>query len=290
MERGEARWQMPWHRTGTDITRPRNVATKNPYHGINVPALWAAASEKGYTSGWWGSYKQWLQVGGQVRRGEKASPIVFWKKIQKTLEDQATGETRTETFPIARPWSLFNAEQQDGWTEPEPPKPESPAEVIEHVRRFIANTLAEIRSGGERAYYNVAGDYIQMPPIERFLGTETSTPTEAFHSTTLHELTHWSGSEKRLNRDFSGRFGSETYSFEELVAELGSAFLCSDLRISDVPRDDHARYLRSWIKVLRDDKKAIFTAASQATKAAEFLHSLQPGFSDEGEGKNTDGD
>ena len=283
MEKGEEKWQMPWHRTGTDITRPRNVATKNPYHGINIPLLWATASEKGYQSGYWGSYKQWQQVGGQIRRGEKASPVVFWKMIEKTLEDTSSGETKTKTFPIAKPWSVFNAEQQDGWSEPEPPKPESPAEVIEHVRQFVANTLAEIRYGGERAYFSPAGDYIQMPPMERFLGTDTSTPTEAYFSTQLHELTHWSGSEKRLNRDFSGRFGSEAYSFEELIAEWGAAFLSSDLQISDVPRDDHARYLRSWIKVLRDDKKAIFTAASQATKAAEFLHSLQPDSSPVGE-------
>jgi antirestriction protein ArdC len=276
MEKGEQAWQMPWHRTGADISRPRNVASRNPYHGINVPALWAAASDKGYQSGWWGSYKQWQEVGAQVRKGEKASPIVFWKKIKKALTDEATGETVIGTFPLARPWSVFNAEQQDGWTEPEPPASENPARVIEHVRQFVESTLAEIRHGGERAYYNRAGDFIQMPPMERFTGTATSTPTEAYYSTELHELTHWSGGTKRLSRDFSGRFGSAAYAFEELVAELGSAFLCGDLRISDVPRDDHARYLKSWLTVLRDDKKAIFTAASQATKAAEFLHSLQP--------------
>jgi antirestriction protein ArdC len=235
MEKGEEKWQMPRHRTGTDITRPRNVATHKPYRGINVPLLWATASEKNYQSGWWGSYRQWQQVGGQVRKGEKVSPIVFWKMIEKTLDDETTGEPKTGTFPIAKPWSVFNAEQQDGWPEPEPPQPENPAEIIEHVRQFIANTLAEIRYGGERAYYSPAGDYIQMPPMERFTGIDTSTSTEAFYGTELHELTHWSGSEKRLKRDFSGRFGSEAYSFEELVAELGSAFLCSDLRISDVP-------------------------------------------------------
>jgi antirestriction protein ArdC len=281
MEQGEAKWQMPWHRSGTDVTRPRNVATRNPYHGINVPALWAAASYKGYQSGWWGSYRQWQQAGGHVRRGEKASPIVFWKKIRKTVTDEATGEEKTEVFPVARPWPVFNAEQQDGWEEPAPPVPENPAQVIEHVRSFVADTLADIRHGGERAYYSVTGDYIRMPTMERFQDTGTSTPTEAYYSTELHELTHWAGGPARLNRDFSGRFGSEAYAFEELIAELGSAFLCSDLRISAVPRDDHARYLRGWLKVLRGDKKAIFTAASQAAKAAEFLRSLRPDVSAE---------
>ena len=276
MEQGAGAWKMPWHRSAADITRPRNIKSGAPYHGINVPILWAAASSKEYQSGWWGRYNQWQEVGGQVRRGEKATTIVFWKQIQKTLKDELTGEPKVEVFPIAQSWAVFNADQQDGWVEPAPPPPQNPAEVIDEVRRFVANTLAEIRHGGDRAYYSPGDDVIHMPERERFYGTESSTPTEAYYSTELHELAHWTGSAKRLKRDFSGRFGSEAYAFEELVAELGSAFLCSDLDIADVPRQDHAQYLKSWLKTLKDDKKAVFTAASQAKKAADFLHSLQP--------------
>lgn len=275
IEAGASKFEMPWHRSGADIMEPRNVATNRPYHGINVPTLWATAAVKDYHSGWWGSYKQWQEVGGQVRKGEKASTVVFWKIMEKEAEDPQTGEPVKETYPIARPWSVFNAAQQEGWREPEPPPPEDPARIIEHVREFVANTLADIRHGGDRACYRQAGDYIQMPEMSRFRGTRTSSPTEAYYSTELHELTHWSGHPKRLNRDLSGRFGSETYAFEELIAEIGAAFLCTELKISTVPREDHAAYVKSWLKVLRNDKKAIFTAASLATKAAEFLKSLQ---------------
>lgn len=145
---------------------------------------------KDYHSGWWGSYRQWQEVGGQVRRGEKASTVVFWKIMEKEAEDPQTGEPVKETYPIARPWSVFNADQQEGWREPETPPPEDPARIIEHVREFVANTLADIRHGGDRAYYRQAGDYIQVPDMSRFRGTSTSSPTEAHYSTELHELTH----------------------------------------------------------------------------------------------------
>lgn len=286
MEAGAGKWQMPWHRSAAGIARPRNVVYDTPYHGINVPILWAAAKSKDYESGWWGNYSQWQAVGGQVRRKEKATTIVFWKKIKRVLKDELSGEEKTEVFPMAKAWSVFNAEQQDGWVEPEPPPVQNPAEVIDDVRRFVANTLAEIRHDGDEAYYSPIDDVIHMPVMERFRGTQSSTPTEAYYATELHELTHWSGSEKRLQRDFSGKYGSEAYAFEELVAELGSAFLCSDLQIANSPREDHAKYLKSWLKTLKGDKKAVFTAASQARKAAEFLHSLQTGNPDD---KNEDG-
>jgi antirestriction protein ArdC len=132
-----------------------------------------------------------------------------------------------------------------------------------------------VKHGGERAFYRPADDIIQMPERERFLGTETSTPTEAYYGTLLHELTHWTGAKKRCDREFGKRFGDQAYAMEELVAELGAAFLCADLGISVTPRQDHAAYIDNWLSVLKADKKAIFTAASKAAQASDYLAGLQ---------------
>ena len=146
-----------------------------------------------------------------------------------------------------------------------------------HAEAFISATGADIRHGGQCAFYRPATDHIQMPERELFTGTQTSSATEAYYGTLLHELTHWTGAKTRCARNLTGRFGSQAYAMEELVAELGSAFLSAELGITPVPRPDHAGYIASWLKVLKEDKRAIFTAASKAAQAADFLQQFQPG-------------
>jgi len=275
IEAGAGTWQMPWHRSGEGLNRPVNIDTHKRYRGINILNLWVAAEHRGYSNGLWGTYRQWQNRGCQVRKGEKGAMVVFYKELEFDTENPETGDAETEKRLMARASTVFNAQQVDGY-EPEPlPEPENPVSPIQQAEAFVAATEAEIRHGGNRAYYSRGTDHIQMPERERFLGTETSSPTEAYYGTLLHELTHWTGHEKRCQRQFGKRFGDKAYAMEELVAELGAAFLCADLGITQAPRADHAAYIDSWLQVLKADKKAIFTAASQASKAADFLADTQ---------------
>jgi len=178
---------------------------------------------------------------------------------------------------LIRSASVFNLKQVTGYqAEEETDQPLSDlTEKLNHVDKFITNTKANIVSGGTRACYAPSKDLISIPHRELFKGTSTSSPSEAYYSTLLHELTHWSGHKERANRDLSGRFGSESYAMEELVAELGAAFLCAELNISPVPRQDHADYLVNWLKVLKQDDKAIFWASARAAEASAYLNSLK---------------
>lgn len=273
MEDGAGSWQMPWHRSGHAITRPKNIASGNAYRGINILSLWIAAEAKAYPHGLWGTYKQWQDRGAQVRKGEKSTVVVFYKELEVSREE-APEETETRLF--ARASRVFNVEQVDGFTLPagdEAPT-EDRIEPVDAAEAFTAGTGARITIGGDRACYRPAEDRITMPDRARFTGSATSSPTEAWYGTLLHELTHWSGAKHRLDRNLSSRFGDEAYAMEELVAELGAAFLCADLGIAATPRPDHAAYLAGWLKVLKADKKAVFTAASQASRAADYLAGL----------------
>jgi antirestriction protein ArdC len=272
IEEGAGQWQMPWHRSG--VSRPLNAHTKKAYRGVNVLALWVAADAEGYGTGFWASYKQWQELKAQVRKGERASLIVFWKELEREVEDEETGERERKKTLFARASWVFNADQVDGWTPPSPPE-RNLVEVLDHAEAFTAATRADIRHGGDRAYYRRTDDYVQMPDRERFTGSATSTPTEAYYATLLHQLTHWTGGESRLDRELSSRFGTEAYAVEELVAELGAAFLCADLSITNTPRPDHAAYIANWLEVLKRDKRAIFTAARKAAQAFDYLASLQ---------------
>ena len=278
IEKGAGDWQMPWHRSGEGLNRPVNIDTSNAYRGINVLSLWAAAQAQGFSTGTWGTYRQWQNKGCQVRKDEKSSLVVFYKEF--TVEEQLeNGDTEEGKRMMARASYVFNADQVDGFEAPKLPEPKDPVQVIEEVDAFIQATGANIRHGGTQAYYRLPhagdGDYIQMPEKDRFTGSETSSATECYYSTLLHELTHWTGSAKRSDRGFGKRFGDDAYAVEELVAELGAAFLCADLGVTLEPRADHAAYIQNWLKVLKADKKAIFTAASQAAKATDFLAGLQ---------------
>ena len=270
IEAGTDRWQMPWHRTGRAFERPRNATTKNRYNGVNIVALWAYSDHYGFTSPLWATYRQWQSIGAQVRKGERASPVVFYKPIDVEANDD--DETGTETHLFARASRVFNADQVDGF-EDEDTTPSSPDQTdrLDQAEAFIAASRADIRHGGDRAYYSPSTDFIRIPSRDRFTATETSSATEGYYATLLHELTHWTGNSSRCDRDLSGRFGNSAYAIEELIADLGAAFLCSDLTITAQPRADHACYLASWLKVLKDDTKAIFTAASKASAAADFL-------------------
>lgn len=274
IEAGAGDFQMPWHRGGTAWTRPANARTGRPYKGVNVVALWAAAEISGYSCGFWGTYKQWRELDAQVRKGQKASVIVFYKEVEYEVPDEDTGELLTETYLVARASWVFNADQVDGWQAPVPTV-RSQAEVLDRAETFVGHTAAEIRHGGDQGYYRYSTDHIQMPDRDRFTGTATSTATESYYATLLHELTHWTAHKSRLDRDLSGRFGDQAYAMEELVAELGAAFLCADVGVANSPRPDHAAYIANWLEVLKRDKKAIFTAASRASQAADYLAGLQ---------------
>ncbi|AMA60135.1 hypothetical protein BCCGELA001_30490 [Bradyrhizobium sp. CCGE-LA001] len=192
--------------------------------------------------------------------------MVFYKQVEVASDDEAETDGKTRAYARATP--VFNADQVDGLPQD---VPAAPVEQLGDVESFIARTRANIIHGGNRACFVPKLDEIHMPPRELFTGSATSTATEAYYSTLLHELTHWTGPAHRCNRDLSGRFGTEAYAMEELVAELGAAFLCAELGIAVEPRADHAQYLAHWLKVLKADKRAIFTAASKAGEAAAFL-------------------
>lgn len=262
-------FELPWITAGgSRCARPMNIASKRPYNGINVLSLWIAAVSQDYPSHLWGTYRQWQDTGCQVRKGEKASAIVFYRKLES--EDQ-----KTERFVAKASW-VFNAAQVDGYTEPVVELPAGPIfDPLVQAEAFVAGTGAKVEERGDVACYIPSEDMILMPERRRFNETRSAAPGEAFYSTLCHELVHWSGSNMRLDRDLTGRFGDQAYAMEELVAELGAAFLCADLGISRTPRDDHASYIKSWLAVLKTDKRAIFTATSKAAQAAEWLLSLQ---------------
>ncbi len=274
LEQGVRPWMKPWsveHAAGR-ITRPLRH-NGIPYRGVNVLLLWGEAMAKGYAAPLWMTYKQSQELGAQVRKGEHGSLVVFADRFTKT-ETNDQGEAVEHAIPFMKGYTVFNVEQIDGlpahfYAQPVNPLPL--CERIEHADRFITATAATIHHGGNQAYYAPSRDMIQLPPFEAFKDKES------YYSTALHELTHWTRHETRLARDFGRqRFGDEGYAREELVAELGSAFLCADLGITPDIREDHAAYLGHWLKIIKDDKRAIFSAAAHAQRAADFLQQLQP--------------
>lgn len=263
-------WERPWKVLGGGVAK--NVVSKKPYKGINSVILMIQAHDKGYSSSQWGTYKQWKDKKCQVKKGEKATRVIFWKffenKTSTDAEHQDGENTDNHTSMMARSYSVFNADQVDGWT-PEIAEPATENERVEQAERFFGKIGADIRHGGDSAHYLPSGDYIQMPELSRFKSSEY------YYSTLAHEAIHWTGAKNRLDRDLKGRFGSEAYAVEELIAELGAAFLSAHLGLSEQPRDDHAQYVASWIKVLKSDNRAIFTAASKAQAAVDFMQELQ---------------
>ena len=276
IERGAGEFRLPWHRSAGNIMRPVNIASKKAYRGVNVLALWATAEEKGYTSGTWGTYRQWAEIGAQVKKGEKAAFIVFYKELEYAADSEAGDtETTTRLFARATPGLCGRTGRRLSGSRRSTRRPRPSSRRSRRRKSFVAATGAAISHGGSRAFYRPSTDSIQLPPREAFTGSATSTPAESDHSTLCHELIHFTSAEGRCNRQLGKRFGDQAYAMEELVAELGAAFLCADLGITDEPRADHAQYLATWLAVLKADKKAIFTAASKASEAAAFLAALQ---------------
>ena len=274
LEQGVRTWMKPWsgeHAAGK-ISRPlRRCGT--PYRGMNILLLWGEAMAKGYAAPHWMTFKQALEHDAHVRKGEHGSLVVYANSITKT-EVNEKGEDTEREIPFMKGYTVFNVEQIEGLPAHYYAKPENPlplSERIESADRFMIATGASIRHGGNQAFYAPARDVVQMPPFEAFRDKES------YYATALHELTHWTSHKSRLDRSFDGkRFGDSGYAREELVAELGAAFLCADLGITPEIREDHAAYLGNWLKVLQEDKRAIFSAAAHAQRAADFLQGLQP--------------
>ena len=265
IEEGAGLYRMPWHRSRADLTNPMNVASGRSYRGLNIVTLWITAEARGYASGTWATYQQWKEAGAQVRKGEKSASVFFWKDLRQGKE----GSEREEDRPVfvARGYSVFNADQVEGYEAPSVP-PLSEAQRIDEAEQFFAAVPATVEHGGNMACYTPASDTVRMVPYEQFVSAT------AYYATLAHELTHWSGAAARLDRDLTNRFGTESYAMEELVAELGAAFISGRLSLPSEPRRDHAPYIASWLRVLRNDPRAIFTAATKAQAAADFLASF----------------
>lgn len=273
LEQGVRPWVQPWNIGKSDarIMRPLRH-NGQPYSGINVLMLWASAAAQGFTSPFWMTFNQALELDAHVRKGAKGSLIVYANRITRT-EKTDDGDEIEREIPYLKGYTVFNVEQIEGLPESFHSQPEPIPNRVERVARaeeFFANTGLTIRYGGDRAFYSESGDFIQMPPVQAFADTVS------FYSTLGHEAVHATKANHRLARDFGRKaWGDEAYAREELVAELGSAFLCADLGLTPEIRQDHASYIASWVSIMQNDKRAIFAAASYAQRAVDFLHSLQ---------------
>ncbi|RWK57573.1 zincin-like metallopeptidase domain-containing protein [Mesorhizobium sp.] len=272
IEAGAGEFVMPWHHEGKATARPINVASGKAYRGVNTLALWAAAQSAGYPDGLWGTYRQWQALGAQVRKGEKATTVVFWGQIGDNIDEEGdeTGDAGERRRLFARGYSVFNCAQVDGY-EREPTVARSEEERIAHADAFYANLGIDTVYGGNEAYYLPSADRVHVPVFSSFRDVASH------YSVLFHEGLHATGAKHRLDRDLSGRFGSEAYAMEEIVADAGAAMVLADLSISSRPRPDHAAYISSWIKILRNDTSAIFAASSKAQAAMDWMHAQQPG-------------
>lgn len=260
-------WKRPWTQAGMPI----RVSEKVPYRGVNVLLLGMTAFKEGYVSHHWGTFKQWLALDHPIRKGQHSPAfVVFYKPVVK---QKGEGED-PEVFRVMKAYPVFNGDQAEGWVDPAPESAGS-AGVLDQAEAFVANTGAVIVTNQQGAFYSPIHDRIAIPGRETFIDTDHSQATENYYSTLLHELTHWTGAAHRLNRDMKGRFGSESYAAEELVAELGSAFLCALLGITPAPRPDHAQYLAGWMRKVADTPRAFTDAVSKAERAVGFLEGLQ---------------
>ncbi|MDX7951797.1 zincin-like metallopeptidase domain-containing protein [Lichenihabitans sp. Uapishka_5] len=270
LEQGVRPWTKPWSGTEMEgrIVLPKR-GNGEAYRGINILMLWGAAQERGFRAPSWLTYRQAQAMGGQVRKGETGSMVVFASSLTRTETDSGSGEEQEHRIPFLKSYTVFNVEQIDGLGDAFPLSTEPALQAFarsERAERLFAATGADIRHGGNRAFYQIADDYVQMPPAEAFRDPAS------YYAVLAHEVTHWTRHESRLDRSFGRkRFGDEGYAMEELVAELGSAFLSAGLDLTPEPREDHASYIENWLRVLKGDKRAIFTAASHAQRAADFL-------------------
>lgn len=274
LEKGRFPWVQPWGTPSAkaQLAMPKNASTSRTYSGINVLILWGEVIEKGYAGQSWLTFRQALALGGHVRKGERGTTVVYADHFvpddARQRAAQSGGEARA--IPFLKRFTLFNTDQIDDLPDEiataAPPPP--PGTIEPRVEALIKAIGIDFRIGGNRAFYAVSQDYVQVPPPAAFFEPIN------WHRTALHELGHASGHSSRLNRDISGSFGSRKYAFEELVAEMNAAFCCASLGIAPTVR--HADYLASWLKVLREDNRAIVRAASLAGKAADYLLGFLP--------------
>ena len=271
IEAGAGAWRMPWHHDGTAVTRPANVESARRYRGINTLALWIAAHVAGYSDGIWGTYRQWQAAGAQVRKGERATTVVLWKEVRARDDEDGSedGDGRRRMF--ARAFSVFNRAQVDGF-EPKPGPSPVPAacERLARAEAFFDALRIPMVEGNFRPHYRIREDRIYMPPPEAF------TDPAARAGTLMHEAGHATGAKHRLDRKFGERFTRHTLALEECAAELTASYILADLGVAHHPRPDHAAYVASWLAALKDEPRAIFTAAGKAQQAADWMHAQQP--------------
>lgn len=259
LEKGAIPWVKPWR---ADSSADKNVISQKPYQGINRLILGMTAMVKGYNVPAWASFKQWESLGAYVKKGEKGTRIVFYSPVSK--ENKQTGET--ESYSVLKSYVVFNASQVEGLTITNVELEDKPFTANQLAEERIIKTGAVISHGSDAAFYMPSQDRIQLPH-------KTAFDAEChYYATAFHELVHWTGHESRLKREFKGRYGDSKYAFEELVAEMGAAFLCQDYGIQGELR--HAGYIQSWLKALKDDSKAIFKASALAQKAADYINGL----------------
>ncbi|MDJ0448830.1 zincin-like metallopeptidase domain-containing protein [Methylocystis sp. JR02] len=274
LEAGRVPWVQPWGTAAAKapLAMPRNAATGRQYSGINVLILWGAVIERGFPAQSWLTFRQALSIGGNVRKGERGTTVVYADRFVPEDERQRSRETGEEAqaIPFLKRFTVFNAAQCENLPETiAAAAPPPPAGLIEpQVEAVIRATGVDFRIGGDRAFYAPGPDFVMVPPPQAYFEPVN------WHRTALHELGHATGHPSRLDRDLSGSFGTKKYAFEELVAEMNAAFCCASLCI--LPTVRHADYIGSWLEVLREDNRAIVRAASQASKAADWLLGFLP--------------
>lgn len=268
LEQGRVPWVQPWTSARAGLGMPRNGATGRAYSGINILTLWDAVISRGFSCHAFLTFRQALTLGGNVRRGEEGTSVVYAHRfVPKTEKARAAAENRDAkgSVPFLKQFTVFSVDQCDGLPPSlsEPPPPIPLGLILPQVSRLIEATRADFRIGGAMAFYSPRHDYVQVPRPDDF-----HEPIN-WHRTALHELGHWTGHPDRLDRDQSGRFGSVEYGREELVAEITGAFACAALGIAPTVR--HADYLGSWLDIIREDNRAIVRAASAASMASDML-------------------
>lgn len=277
LEEGVRPWVQPWNTGNLEgrITRPLRH-NGEPYSGINVLLLWSETVSRGFRSPTWMTFRQAAELGAHVRKGETGSTVVYANRVKKT-ETAENGDEVERDIPFLKAYTVFNLEQiddlPDGYRPSLPENSTTSPDRIATIDAFFAATGAVIRHGGDKAFYAPGSDLIQIPPIETFRDVES------YYATLAHEEIHWVGAKHRLDRDLSRYAKDKTErAREELIAELGAVFLCADLGIVPElePRPDHASYIASWLEVLKNEKRFIFSAAAHAQRAVAYLHDLQP--------------
>jgi len=272
LEQGRVPWVQPWGKSPSPLGLPRNAVSGRRYSGINILILWDAGIAAGFPSHDWLTYRQALELGGHVRKGERGTTVVYADRfVPRAERERADREDDEPTgVPFLKRFTVFNAAQCDGLPGriggAVPMVPEDA--IVPEADALIEATGADLRIGGDRAFYVPSQDFLQVPPRASFF-----VPIN-WYRTCFHELGHWTGHPSRLARDFSGVYGSVAYGREELVAEMASAFVCASLGI--VPSVRHADYLAAWLALLREDVRAIFRAASHASRAAALILEAAP--------------